>query len=94
VEPPASTDVIVRVLGPTGSEVARADGGKAGQREEIAQLVVGRGEARFVVVSGNSLGDEPDGYILRWSSSVYLRPPAGPSKPAGEPPAEDPYEQK
>ena len=96
VEPPASTDAVLRVLGPSGAEVARADGGKAGQREEIAQLVIGRGEVRFVAVSGTALGDETDGYVLRWSSSVDLRAPATPADPAqqpDQPPADDPDEQ-
>jgi hypothetical protein len=99
VEPPASADVVLRVLGPGGAELASADGGKAGQREEIAGLAVGRGEVRFVVVTGSALGDEADGYLLRWSSAVNL---PGQPAPAGQPPADspdqpppvdDPYEQ-
>jgi hypothetical protein len=99
VEAPASIDVVLRVLGPSGAEVARADGGKAGQREEIAGLIVGRGEVRFVAVTGTALGDEADPYVLRWASAVDLggqgAPPEG--EPADEsvepPPVDDPYEQ-
>jgi hypothetical protein len=91
VDAPASTDVVLRVLGPSGAEVARADGGKAGQREELSALAVGRGEVRYVAVSGAALGDEGDGYVLRWSSAVDVRPAEG--ETPDEPPADDPYEQ-
>jgi hypothetical protein len=93
VEPPGPTDVVLRVLGPSGAEVARADAGRAGQREEIAALPLGRGEVRFVAVSGAALGDEPDPYLLRWNAAVNLAPAPGTPPPAGEeePPEEDPY---
>jgi hypothetical protein len=102
VEAPATTDVVLRVLGPGGAELASADAGKAGQREEIAALAVGRGEVRFVAVTGTALGDEVDPYVLRWSTSVNLggqggapsdSPPPTDEPPTDEPPADDPYEQ-
>jgi hypothetical protein len=97
VEPPATTDVVLRVLGPSGSELASADNGKAGQREEIAALVVGRGEVRFIAVTGTPQGDEADRYILRWTATVNVggAQPAQPAQPPGdstdETPVEDPY---
>ncbi|HTE55699.1 MAG TPA: PT domain-containing protein [Kofleriaceae bacterium] len=100
VDAPASTDVVLRVLGPGGAELASADNGKAGQREEIASLAVGRGEIRFVSVSGAALGDEADPYVLRWTSAVNLpgqgtqgAPTDQPTDQPTEPPTEDPYEQ-
>ncbi len=102
VEPPAGVDAVLRVLGPSGAEIASADNGKAGTREEIAGLTVARGEARFVVVTGTAQGDEPDGYLLRWNAAVNL-PPSGspgappaapgapPPPPTDEPPVDDPY---
>ena len=101
VDAPATTDVVLRVLGPGGAELASADAGKAGQREEIAGLAVGRGEVRFVAVTGSALGDEVDPYVLRWSTSVNLggqggapidSPPSD-EPPSDEPPSDDPYEQ-
>lgn len=92
VEAPASTDIVLRVLGPSGAEVARADGGKAGQREELSALTVERGEVRYVAVTGTALGDEGDGYVLRWSSAANVRGPAEGESP-DDPPADDPYEQ-
>jgi hypothetical protein len=89
VEPPAGADVVLRVLGPSGAEIASADNGKAGQREEIAGLSVGRGETRFVVVTGTAQGDEPDGYLLRWNAAVDL-PPSGPGQPPAAPPDDPP----
>ena len=93
VEPPAGVDAVLRVLGPSGAEIASADNGKAGTREEIAGLNVARGEARFVVVTGTAQGDEPDGYLLRWNAAVNLPPPApgAPPPPTDEPPVDDPY---
>jgi hypothetical protein len=91
VEPPSGADAVLRVLSASGAEIARADNGKASQREEIAGLAFAPGEVRFVVVTGTAQGDEPDPYLLRWSSAVNLpaapgQPPAAPGQPPGQPP--------
>jgi len=93
VEPPAGTDVVLRVLGQTGAEIAAADNGKAGQREEIAGLAIGGGQARYVVVTGTGPGDEPDGYILRWSAAVNMPGTPPPGLPPGAPPGAAPGAQ-
>jgi hypothetical protein len=99
LEPPSSVDVQLRVLRPGGAELTRADGGKAGQREE-ADALLGGGAVLFVVVSGTALGDEADPYVLTWRTRADLTapptPPPGAQQPAptDEPaPSEDPYDQ-
>jgi hypothetical protein len=103
VEPASGTDAVLRVLSASGAEIARADNGKASQREEIAALAIAPGEVRFVVVTGTAQGDEPDPYLLRWTAAgsqpaAPAQPPAAPSQPppgqpapSDEPPIEDPY---
>jgi hypothetical protein len=94
VEPPAGIDVSLRVL--LGSkEIVKADTGKAGGREEVDVVRLPSGESLVVIIGGTALGDEPDAYVLRWSSKSDLgAPPAtAPPKPGDdEPPANDPYE--
>ena len=55
------------------------------------------GESLVVLVGGTALGDEPDPYVLRWSTKADLGAPAPVPAPApkgddGDPPTDDPYE--
>jgi hypothetical protein len=73
--PPSGVDLVVRVLRPGGKEVAKADGGKAGVTEVLDAIRLPGGEALLVAVSGTSVGDEVDPYVLRWASRVDLGAP-------------------
>lgn len=90
VEPPSGVDVSLRVL--SGSkEIVKADTGKVGAREEVDVVRLPAGEALVVLIGGTALGDEPDPYVLRWSTKADLGAPP-PKPPGDEPPADDPYE--
>ncbi len=90
VTPPSGIDVSVRVM--LGSkEIVKADTGKAGGREEVDVVRLPAGESLVVLVGGTALGDEPDPYVLRWSSKSDLGAPP-PKPPDDQPPAQDPYE--
>ena len=93
IDPPAGVDVSLRVLAGT-KEIVKADTGKVGAREEVDVVRLPAGESLVVLVGGTALGDEPDPYVLRWSSKSDLgAPPPAPAKPPDdEPPAQDPYE--
>jgi len=93
VEPPSGVDVSLRVM-QGAKEIVKADTGKAGAREEVDVVRLPAGEALVVIIGGTALGDEPDPYVLRWSSKSDLgAPPPAPAKPPDdEPPAQDPYE--
>jgi hypothetical protein len=97
LEPPSSVDAKLVVTRPGGSEVSKQDGGKAGQREELDVEVPG-GAVLLVAVSGTSLGDEGDPYVLTWRTRTDLAAPmpASPGAPAegDDPPVEDPYENQ
>ena len=93
VDPPAGVDVSLRVL--SGSrEIVKADTGKVGAREEVDVVRLPAGESLVVLVGGTALGDEPDPYVLRWSTKADLGAPApAPARPPDEAtPSEDPYE--
>ena len=96
VEPPSGVDLVVRVLRPGGQEVRSVDGGKAGVREVLDALTIPGGGAVVIAVGGTALGDEPDPYLLRWSTRADLTAPM--RDPDQEPdPSEDldpgdPYE--
>jgi hypothetical protein len=91
LEPPSGVDVSLRVL--SGSkEIVKADTGKAGAREEVDVVRLPAGESLVVMVGGTALGDEPDPYVLRWSSKADLAAPAPARGDEGEPAADDPYE--
>ncbi len=96
VAPPAGVDVSLRVLSGT-REVVKADTGKVGAREEVDVVRLPAGESLIVLVGGTALGDEPDPYVLRWSTKADLGAPApqpapAPKTPDETPPSEDPYE--
>ena len=93
VEPASGVDVSLRVLS-GAREVVKADTGKAGAREEVDVVRLPAGESLIVMIGGTALGDEPDPYVLRWSTRADLGAPApAPAKgDDGDPPADDPYE--
>ncbi len=96
IDPPAGVDVSLRVLSGT-KEIVKADTGKVGAREEVDVVRLPAGESLVVLVGGTALGDEPDPYILRWSTKADLGAPAPAPAPApkgddGDPPSDDPYE--
>jgi hypothetical protein len=95
VEPPSGVDVVVRVMRPGGAEVARADGGKAGVREELDALAIPGGGALVIAIDGKALGDEPDPYVLRWSTRADMvapmRDPHREPEPSDDPDPGDPY---
>jgi hypothetical protein len=90
LEPPAGVDASLRVLA-GGKEIAKADGGKGGAREELDAIKLPAGEALIVIVSGSALGDEADPYVLRWSTKADLGSPV-PTPRGDDPPVDDPYQ--
>ncbi|HEU5055684.1 MAG TPA: hypothetical protein VFU21_04140 [Kofleriaceae bacterium] len=93
VAPPAGVDVSLRVMS-GAKEVVKADTGKAGAREEVDVVRLPAGESLLVLVGGTALGDEPDPYVLRWSTKADLGapPPTRTPPPDEATPSEDPYE--
>src|SRR5690606_2961505 len=96
VAPPSGVDLSLRILKPGGAEVGHADGGKAGVGELLDAVPLGAGQTLVVAVGGTALGDEPDPYVLRWSTRADLGAPMpDPMRqpdPSEDPDPGDPYE--
>jgi hypothetical protein len=80
--PPAAADVVLRVGGRGGMELARADGGKRGAAERLGPFEVRPGADLFVEVTGDAPGDLAEPYALRWSWTPGSPPPDPALEPA------------